>query len=194
MRATSDAATEAARGTVERERHFLKVIRETLAARKLKPEEAAVVCGGFHLFLDRDDTAPPPAPPKGTVYTTVVPYSFFRVSEMAGYGAGNRAPQFYQTCFDLIADNRAGDIAMEHAIAVLRQMRKGGEPLSTADAIAVTHHAGMLARPARPRPRHSRRHRTTRSSPAAARATPPTREPSSGPRWTPPESAPRSAK
>ena len=42
-------------GTVERERHFLKVIRETLAARKLKPEDAAVVCGGFHLFLDRDD-------------------------------------------------------------------------------------------------------------------------------------------
>jgi hypothetical protein len=35
---------------------------------------------------------------------------------------------------------------MEHAIAVLRQMRKSGDPLSTADAIAVTHHAGMLAR------------------------------------------------
>ncbi|HXD85454.1 MAG TPA: DUF5682 family protein [Urbifossiella sp.] len=145
VRATSDEATEAARGTIERERHFLKVIRETLAVRKLKPQDAAVVCGGFHLFLDRSDKEPPPVPPKGTVYTTVVPYSFFRVSEMAGYGAGNRAPQFYQTCFELIADNRASDIAMEHAIAVLRQMRKGGEPLSTADAIAVTHHAGMLA-------------------------------------------------
>ena len=53
--------------------------------------------------------------------------------------------QFYQTCFDLIAAGRANDIAMEHAIFVLRQMRKGGEPLSTADAIAITHHAGMLA-------------------------------------------------
>jgi hypothetical protein len=146
VRMTSDAATEAALGNTERERHFMKVIRETLAARRVKPEDAAVVCGGFHLFLDRGDTAPPPVPPAGTVYTTVVPYSFFRVSEMAGYGAGNRAPQFYQTCFDLIAQNRAGEIALEHAIAVLRQMRKGGEPLSTADAIAITHHAGMLAR------------------------------------------------
>ncbi len=146
VRMTSDAVTETALGTAERERHFMKVIRETLAARKLKPEQAAVVCGGFHLFLDRADPEPPPIPPAGTLYTTVVPYSFFRVSEMAGYGAGNRAPQFYQTCFDLIAEGRAGDIAMEHAIAVLRQMRKGGEPLSTADAIAITHHAGMLAR------------------------------------------------
>ncbi len=145
-RATADHAAEHAEGTVERERHFLKVIRDTLAAKKLKPQDAMVVCGGFHLFLDRADAAPPPDCPAGTVYTTVVPYSYFRISEMSGYGAGNRAPQFYQTCFDLVESGRADDIAMEHAIAVLRQMRKGGDPLSTADAISVTHHAGMLAR------------------------------------------------
>ncbi len=145
-RATADHAAEHAEDTVERERHFLKTIRETLAARKLKPEDAMVVCGGFHLFLDREDKAAPPECPAGTVYTTVVPYSYFRISEMSGYGAGNRAPQFYQTCYDLVAAGRAGDIAMEHAIAVLRHMRKGGDPLSTADAISVTHHAGMLAR------------------------------------------------
>ncbi|MFO0847275.1 MAG: DUF5682 family protein [Gemmataceae bacterium] len=145
-RATADPKAEAAEGTVERERHFLKVIRETLAAKKLKPDQAMVVCGGFHLFLDRTDKTPPPAPPAGTLYTTIVPYSFFRVSELAGYGAGNRAPQFYQTCFDLTAGGRAADIALEHAITVLRQVRKAGDPLSTADAIAATHHAGMLAR------------------------------------------------
>ncbi len=58
----------------------------------------------------------------------------------------SRAPEFYQTCHDLTAAGRADDIAMEHAIAVLRRMRRGGDPLSTADAIAVTHHAVMLAR------------------------------------------------
>src|SRR5262249_17294350 len=98
-RMTADPAAEDAEGTVAREQHFLKTIRETLAARKLKPDQAMVVCGGFHLFLDRDDMGEPPACPAGTVYTTVVPYSFFRVSEMAGYGAGNRAPQFNQACF-----------------------------------------------------------------------------------------------
>jgi hypothetical protein len=146
VRLTSDPLTEARTGTLERERHFLKVIRETLAAKKVKPEQAAVICGGFHLFLDRADSTAAPVPPAGTTYTTIVPYSFFRVSEMAGYGAGNRAPQFYQTCFHLINENRAEDIAMEHAITVLRLMRKDGEPLSTADAIAITHHARMLGR------------------------------------------------
>jgi hypothetical protein len=145
-RATADPTAEASEGTVERERHFLKVIRETLAARELDAEQAAVVCGGFHLFLDRNDRAPPPDPPAGTVYTTVVPYSFFRVSEMAGYGAGNRAPQYYQTLYELAAAGRADEIALEHTIAVLRQVRKAGDPLSTADAIAATHHAVMLAR------------------------------------------------
>jgi len=145
-RATSEHATEQHLGTFERERHFMKVIRETLAAKKLKPEQAMVVCGGFHLFLDRNDKKPPPPCPAGTVYTTVVPYSHFRVSEMAGYGAGNRAPQFYQTCYDLVDAGRAEDIVLEHAIAVLRLVRKGGDPLSTADAIAITHHAAMLAR------------------------------------------------
>jgi hypothetical protein len=145
-RATADAAAERMEGTVERERHFLRVIRDTLAERKLKPEQAMVVCGGFHLFLDRNDPNPPPDCPEGTVYTSVVPYSYFRISDMSGYGAGNRAPQFYETCFKLVDASRANDIAMEHAIAVLRLMRKGGDPLSTADAISITHHAGMLSR------------------------------------------------
>jgi hypothetical protein len=145
-RITADPAAERAGETVERERHFLKAIREALESRGLRPEQAAVVCGGFHLFLDRDDPAPPPEPPAGMVYTAVVPYSYFRISELAGYGAGVRAPQFYETCHDLTAAGRAGEIAMEHAIAVLRRMRRGGDPLSTADAIAATHHAAMLAR------------------------------------------------
>ncbi len=146
VRQTADPATEAAESTVDRERHFLKVIRETLAAHRLKAADAFVVCGGFHLFLDRDDPTPPPTPPAGTVYTAVVPYSYFRISEMAGYGAGVRAPQFYQTCHDLTAAGRTHDLAMEHSIAVLRRLRRGGDPHSTADAIAATHHARMLAR------------------------------------------------
>lgn len=145
-RLTADDDPDRHDETVQRERHFLKVIRDTLKARKLQPQDAMVVCGGFHLFLDHADHADPPACPPGTVFTTVVPYSYFRISEMSGYGAGNRAPQFYQSFFNLVGAGRAADIAMEHAIAVLRQMRKGGDPLSTADAISVTHHAGMLSR------------------------------------------------
>jgi hypothetical protein len=145
-RATSDPQQVAADDTLPRERFMMRTIRDTLRARKLKPEQAVVVCGGFHLFLDRNDPQPPPEPPTGTVYTTVVPYSFFRVSELSGYAAGNRAPQFYQTFWELAREGRVGDLLARHVTAVLAQGRKGGEPLSSADAIAACQHAEMLAR------------------------------------------------
>ena len=145
-RATSPQERLIADGTLKRERHMLRTIRDTLKARKCKPEHALVACGGFHLFLDRDDPEPPPAPPAGTVYTTLVPYSFFRISELSGYSAGNRAPQFYQTCWELGRKGKTEDLLVEHVIAVLKQGRKDGEPLSSADAISVCQHAEMLAR------------------------------------------------
>lgn len=133
-------------GTFERERFMLKTINDTLAERSIKPEEAMVICGGFHLFLDREDTTPPPTPPPGTIYNTIVPYSYFRVSEISGYGAGNRAPQFYQTVWDLTLAGKGKDYVTEHVIAVLKRARKEGEPLSSADAIAVCQHAEMIGR------------------------------------------------
>jgi Family of unknown function (DUF5682) len=145
-RATSNPKHIAADGTLERERFMLKTIRETLASQSLKPEECMVVCGGFHLFMDVEDEIPPPVIPDGSVYSTVVPFSYFRVSELSGYGAGNRAPQFYQTAWDLQAKNRLKDLLIEHVVAVLKQARKGGEPLSSADAISTCQHAEMLAR------------------------------------------------
>jgi hypothetical protein len=145
-RATSSSERVEADGTLPRERFMLHTIRDTLRARKLKPEQALVICGGFHLFLDRDDPQPPLEPPAGTVYTTVVPYSFFRVSELSGYAAGNRAPQFYQTFWELARAGQTGDLLARHVTAVLAQARKEGEPLSSADAIAACQHAEMLAR------------------------------------------------
>lgn len=145
-RATSNRNLVDRDGTLERERFMMKTIRDTMQSQNLKPEECMVICGGFHLFLDAGDSIPPPECPAGTVYTTVVPYSFFRFSDLSGYGAGTRAPQFYQTMWDLRSNNREHDLLIEHVVATLKQARKEGEPLSSADAIATCQHAEMLAR------------------------------------------------
>ncbi len=145
-RATTPGERVRTDGTLERERFMWQTIRATLRDDKIAPKEALVVCGGFHLFLDRHDKALPPPTPAGTVYVTVVPYSFFRVSELSGYAAGNRAPQFYQTWWELEQEGRGKDVVVEHVVAVLKAGRRGGEPLSSADAIAVCQHALMLAR------------------------------------------------
>lgn len=145
-RATASVERMKEDGTFERERFMLKTISETLLLKQIAPEDAMVICGGFHLFLDREDTEAPPTPPPGTTYNTIVPYSYFRVSEISGYGAGNRAPQFYQTVWDLTHAGRGSDYVTEHVISVLKRARKEGEPLSSADAIAVCQHAEMLGR------------------------------------------------
>jgi hypothetical protein len=144
-RATTAPERIAEDGTKERERHMWRAIRKGLKARKLRQKDAVVVCGGFHLFLDREDDAPPPDPPRGTVYTSVVPYSFFRISDLSGYGAGNRAPQFYQSVWELGPEGDLEDLLAKHAVAILKRARREGEAVSPADAISVAQHARMLA-------------------------------------------------
>lgn len=143
-RASSHPARIAADGTPERERFMRRAIDEALAARDISRAEALVVCGGFHLFLDRDDPTPPPVPPEGTLYTSIVPFSFFRVSELSDYAAGNRAPQFYQLAWDA-QRGKLPDLVSEYIVSALKRGRRRGEAFSSADAIAASQHAGMLA-------------------------------------------------
>jgi Family of unknown function (DUF5682) len=132
-------------GTLERERFMWRRVRQSLERLKLAPREAMVVCGGFHVFLDKADETPPPEPPPGTVHTSVVPYSYFRVSELSGYGAGNRAPQFYQSVFEVGPGGDRDELLARHVVAILKRARREGETVSSADAISIAQHARMLA-------------------------------------------------
>ncbi len=132
--------------TLDRERHMWRIIGRTLSGRGVAPGDAMVVCGGFHVYLDQQDPEPPPEIPEGTLHTTLVPYGFSRLASQTGYGAGNRAPRFYQTLWE---GRRAGrpttEILGEHAIAVLSVARRDGQALAAADAIAVVHQTHLLA-------------------------------------------------
>jgi hypothetical protein len=146
-RATASPAFMGLDGTIARERYMSACLASTMAETGIGPADVMVVCGGFHLFMDRDDPVPPPEPPEGTVYTTVVPYAYSRLTESAGYGAGNRAPRFFQAAWDHArAGRNAEDLLVGHVLRVIRRARRRGEVLSSADAIAVTQHARLLAR------------------------------------------------
>jgi hypothetical protein len=147
VRATSRNERLEHDGTLARETCMLETIRETLAAKKLPPGQAVVVCGGFHLYLAREP-GPRRAPPEGTVYRTLTPYSYAQVSDASGYGAGNRAPAWYARLHQHAAGSPADaavSAMVDHVVAVLSRARKDGEHLSAADAISVTQHARMLA-------------------------------------------------
>lgn len=146
VRATTPPMQLELDGTLPRERFMWRTIQQKLTELKLKPEDALVVCGGFHIFLDPSDTTPPPPMPEGALSVTVSPYSYFRISELSGYGAGNRAPRFYEMCFDHhSAGATQNDVTVEYVVEVIKHARKLGEPLSPADAIGAAQHALMLA-------------------------------------------------
>jgi hypothetical protein len=144
-RATAHPERMALDGTLERERFMWRSIQRAIREHGIPACEALVVTGGFHLFLDREDAAEPPVTPPGTVYTSVVPYSFFRVSELSGYGAGNRAPQFYQSFWELGPTGDVDDLLARHVVSVLKRARRERERVSSADAISVAQHARLLA-------------------------------------------------
>ncbi len=154
VRATTPLASMMKDGTIARERFMWRTIQQGLAARGLRAEQAMVVCGGFHVFMDREDLEPPPDPPRGTVYSTLTPYSYFRMSEASGYGAGNRAPAYYERLHaaraasgEALGVAGAATVAMiEHVVDALRRGRKAEESVSSADAIAIADHARMLAK------------------------------------------------
>jgi hypothetical protein len=147
VRATTSRQRMELDGTLLREAHMWSTITRTLAETQTPPEKAMVVCGGFHIFLEKS-TEPARALPPGTVYNTLAPYSYLRTSSDTGYGAGNRAPLYYERLFEYSEDDPASApvaAMVDHVVSVLARGRRDGELLSSADAISVSQHARMLA-------------------------------------------------
>ncbi len=147
VRATTPRERMELDGTLLREAHMWSTITRTLDETRTPPEKAMVVCGGFHLFLEKS-TEPARALPPGTVYNSLAPYSYLRTSSDTGYGAGNRAPLYYERLFQYSESDPANApvaAMVDHVVGVLARGRRDGELLSPADAISVTQHARMLA-------------------------------------------------
>jgi len=131
-------------GTLARERFMRQTINDSLAKTGIDRSEAMIVCGGFHLFMDWSDNAAPPPLPQGTTFNAVIPYSYFQLSELSGYAAGNRAPRFYQRIWET-GKSETDEWLAQHIVAIIKQARKEGESVSSADAISIAQHARMLA-------------------------------------------------
>src|SRR6185369_5777172 len=80
-----------------------RMILEHIAA-GVPPEQIVVVAGAAHVaaFAAGDVDASLEAVLPEPVHTaaTLIPFSFPRLAEQLGYGAGNRAPQYYQRAHD----------------------------------------------------------------------------------------------
>ncbi|MFP2908370.1 DUF5682 family protein [Pyxidicoccus sp. 3LFB2] len=118
-----------------------------VVASGVPPERIAVVAGAAHVaaFIAGDvDAALEAKLPKGVpCAVTVIPYSFPRLAEQLGYGAGNRAPHFYQKAHEAQCDFRRA--TLEVLIDFAGHLRTRGFTASLSDVLEAYRLALTLA-------------------------------------------------
>ena len=134
-----------------RERHMAA---RALAAQAegLTPDDVVLVCGAAHAEAIRallstaatsrpgDDTF---GPSTSAASLALIPYSNPRLSEQSGYGAGNRAPWYYQQVWELGGDYAAA--TRRGLVAVAGHLRAQGQQASLAECIDAYNLAITLA-------------------------------------------------
>ncbi len=127
-----------------REALMRRTIRAALAAGY---QRIAVVCGAWHvpalkeLKTAKPDDALLKGLPKLKVGSTIVPWTYERLTFASGYGAGARSPAFY----DLIWKSEPQDISANWLLSVARLMREEDLDASPASVIEAVRLADALA-------------------------------------------------
>lgn len=118
-----------------------------LMADGVDPARVVVVVGAAHAAafaaLDVDPDTERRLDATVPTAVTMIPYSFPRLSEQTGYGAGNRAPRYYQRAFDAQVDFRRA--TLEVLCEFTEHLRLRGFAVSLADTIEAYRLATTLA-------------------------------------------------
>jgi hypothetical protein len=134
------------------ERHAETLVREAYMRRRIAqaieaghdPARIVAVVGAFHApVLTGDEPAMTDSElaslPRRPSKLTLMPYSYLKLSTQSGYGAGNRAPAYFELLWDSLneAEGEEGlaDLPLRYLSLVARQMRKSGTHRSTAEVI-----------------------------------------------------------
>lgn len=111
------------------------------------PARIAVVAGAAHTAAfeagDVDPSLEASIPAAVPAACTLIPFSFPRLAEQLGYGAGNRAPMFYQRAHEAGCDFRRA--TLETLIGFSEHLRLRGFTSSLADVIEAYRLAVALA-------------------------------------------------
>ena len=76
---------------------------------------------------------------------TLMPYSYFKLSSQSGYGAGNKAPSYFEMMFDSMCEGTLTQLPAKYLTSVVRHLRQSGTHRSTAELIEAVRLANTLA-------------------------------------------------
>ena len=74
-----------------------------------------------------------------------MPYSYYRLSSRSGYGAGNRAPAYFELLWDALNGGGVKDAAYLYLTRLAAAHRKAGNLVSSAEVIEAVRLADTLA-------------------------------------------------
>ena len=136
--------------TLIREAYMRRKIQETIAS-GIAPDKIVVVTGAYHIEGLKGDL---PALndqelkqlPSVDVQKTLMPYSYYRLSSRSGYGAGNKAPAYYDLLWEGCQRREADFAARSYLSRVAAWQRKNGNMVSSAEVIEAVRLAFSLAK------------------------------------------------
>ena len=144
-----EAAEDDPRRTAEtlvREAYMKRVICQ--AAEGVPEEQIFCVCGAFHVAgLEgnqpmTDEEAD--SLPREDCAATLMPYSYYRLSSRSGYGAGNRAPAYFDLLWQALREGKPEDGAYLYLTKLAGAHRKAGNLVSSAEVIEAMRLAKSL--------------------------------------------------
>ena len=120
------------------------------ACTEFKPEEIVVIVGAYHLSgIKSNSPAMTDAElkklPKATSQLTLMPYSYLRLSSRTGYGAGNKAPYYFELMWKAMKEDTMGQLAATYLAKVAKILRGQGQNASSASVIEAVRLANTLS-------------------------------------------------
>ncbi len=134
--------------TVVREAYMKRVIQQAIES-GVPPEKIFCVTGAFHVeglernqpMTDEEEAALPQADSSATL----MPYSYYRLSTRSGYGAGNKAPAYFELLWDSLNGEGLERTPYLYLTKLAAAHRKAGNLTSSAEVIEAARLANTLA-------------------------------------------------
>ena len=133
--------------TVLREAYMRQQIKKAVDS-GIEPERIVVVTGSYHVeglknWQEAEEDLSK-MPKVGTNHT-LMPYSYYRLSTRAGYGAGNKAPAYYALLWEGLKRGEPMYAVYSYLIRIATYQREKGNPTSSASVIEAVRLAMSLA-------------------------------------------------
>lgn len=134
------------------------LVREAFMRRQIKdaidaghkPEKIVVVAGAYHASALNKELSPMSdeeinSLPRTKTNITLMPYSYYRLSSKTGYGAGNKAPFYFNLMWQCILENDLEKLPALYFTTLVKFLREQGTYRSPAEVIEGVRLANSLA-------------------------------------------------